>query len=150
MVNCSGIGARDLVPDTGLVAHRGQVLLIDPVALPYAMACEAEPTYIIPRATDCVLGGSNTEDDSLVPDMAESRDILTRCARMASVHADIASVPVKVGLRPKRDRVCVERRTLGDGRAVVHNYGHGGSGFTLSWGCAETVLELIEVPSAEG
>jgi D-amino-acid oxidase len=43
----------------------------------------------------------------------------------------------KVGLRPARPAVRLER----DGD-VVHCYGHGGAGVTLSWGCAEDVAAL--------
>jgi D-amino-acid oxidase len=44
----------------------------------------------------------------------------------------------KVGLRPARPEVRLER--VGD---VVHCYGHGGAGVTLSWGCAREVAELL-------
>jgi len=50
----------------------------------------------------------------------------------------------RVGLRPFRQsgvRLGTER--LQDGRVVIHNYGHGGAGFTLSWGCARRVAELV-------
>ena len=30
-----------------------------------------------------------------------------------------------------------------DGRPVVHDYGHGGAGFILPWGCADEVVELV-------
>jgi D-amino-acid oxidase len=44
-----------------------------------------------------------------------------------------------VGVRPVRPKgVRLELEDV-DGRAVIHNYGHGGSGFTVSWGCAEEV-----------
>ena len=49
----------------------------------------------------------------------------------------------RVGLRPfRRSGVRLERDRLRDGRTVIHNYGHGGAGFTLSWGCAREVLEV--------
>ena len=50
--------------------------------------------------------------------------------------------PVRVGLRPLRPaNVRLERET---GTRIIHNYGHGGSGVTFSWGCAEEVAETIE------
>jgi D-amino-acid oxidase len=49
----------------------------------------------------------------------------------------------RVGLRPfRRSGVRLERDQLRDGRTVIHNYGHGGAGFTLSWGCAREVLDI--------
>jgi D-amino-acid oxidase len=48
----------------------------------------------------------------------------------------------RVGLRPfRKSGVRLERDRLRDGRTVIHNYGHGGAGFTLSWGCAREVLD---------
>lgn len=47
------------------------------------------------------------------------------------------------GLRPVRAEVALKRETLGAGRYVIHNYGHGGAGVTLSWGCAQEVVALV-------
>lgn len=48
------------------------------------------------------------------------------------------------GLRPARQSgVRLEVEQLPGGRLLVHNYGHGGSGHTLHWGCAGHVAELI-------
>lgn len=50
---------------------------------------------------------------------------------------------VLVGLRPGRATVRLEAEPCG-AALVIHNYGHGGGGFTLSWGCAEDVLRLLQ------
>ena len=48
-----------------------------------------------------------------------------------------------VGLRPFRDAgFRVEAERIGN-KLLIHNYGHGGAGFTLSWGCARSVLGLV-------
>ena len=48
----------------------------------------------------------------------------------------------RVGLRPFRPQVRVEAEPPGPGPLVVHNYGHGGAGVTLSWGCAREAAAL--------
>ena len=48
-----------------------------------------------------------------------------------------------VGLRPFRPSgFVVSAETLGD-KLLVHNYGHGGAGVTLSWGTAELAADLV-------
>jgi len=42
-----------------------------------------------------------------------------------------------------RSTVRLKREEMGDGRVVIHNYGHGGAGVTLSWGCATEVAALL-------
>ena len=65
------------------------------------------------------------------------------CSPLAPVDVDASRVIRTVaGLRPYRASGFVVRaEALGDKR-LVHNYGHGGAGFTLSWGCAREVLEV--------
>ena len=48
----------------------------------------------------------------------------------------------RVGLRPFRPQVRLEAEPSGSGPLVVHNYGHGGAGVTLSWGCAREAAGL--------
>lgn len=49
------------------------------------------------------------------------------------------------GIRPyRRGGIRLERVSLSDGRPLVHDYGHGGAGITLSWGCAEEVGDLLD------
>jgi D-amino-acid oxidase len=143
IVNCSGIGARDLVPDPAMEPHRGQVAVVRKLDLPYAVVCDDPPLmYAIPRAQDCVLGGTNEVSDNRAPDSSATASIIEECRRVLGFPAPDL-IAERVGLRPgRRSGVRVGAEKLRDGRAVIHNYGHGGAGFTVSWGCAQTVLEL--------
>ena len=143
VINCSGIGARELVSDTAMEPHRGQVAIVGKLDLPYAVVCDDPPLmYAIPRSEDCVLGGTNEVSDNRAPDSSTTANIIKECQRVLGFPTPDV-VAERVGLRPgRRSGVRVAADTLPDGRKVIHNYGHGGAGFTLSWGCAQTVLEL--------
>jgi glycine/D-amino acid oxidase-like deaminating enzyme len=49
-----------------------------------------------------------------------------------------------VGLRPFRSSGFVVRAEKLDSKTVIHNYGHGGAGITLSWGTAHLAVQLAE------
>jgi D-amino-acid oxidase len=146
VINCAGIGARELTNDVDLEPHRGQVAIIPKIDnLSYAIVCDDAPLlYAIPRTNDCVFGGTNELSDDLAVDPASTARIVAECTRVLN----IGNPPIlaeRVGLRPfRKSGVRLEREKLRDGRTVIHNYGHGGSGFTLSWGCAEEVFSHRE------
>jgi D-amino-acid oxidase len=144
VINCAGIGARELVNDADLEPHRGQVAIVSRIKdFPYAVVCDDAPLmYAIPRTNDCVFGGTNELSDDLAADSATTTRIVAECSRVLNIEKPNI-LAERVGLRPfRKSGVRVERNHLRDGRTVVHNYGHGGSGFTLSWGCAEEVFDL--------
>jgi D-amino-acid oxidase len=145
VINCAGIGARELVPDADLEPHRGQVAIVPKIKdTPHAVVCDDAPLmYAIPRRNDCVFGGTNEVGDKLAADSATTTRIVAECSRALNIEKPNV-LAERVGLRPyRKSGVRVERDQLRDGRTIVHNYGHGGSGFTLSWGCAEDVPGMI-------
>ncbi|MGI8481017.1 MAG: FAD-dependent oxidoreductase, partial [Chthoniobacterales bacterium] len=147
IINCSGIGAQRLVPDPDLEPHRGQIAIVEKLALGYAVVCDDSPfMYAFPRSGDCVFGGTNTISDERAPDPADTERIVAECSRVLNIDRPRV-LAERVGLRPfRRSGVRIEAELLGDGRTLIHNYGHGGSGFTLSWGCAEEVFDLARTP----
>ena len=143
IINCSGIGARDLVHDSDLEAHRGQVAIVPKIDLAQAIICNDAPLmYAVPRAHDCVFGGTNSICENREPSSGDTAAIVSECSRVLGIDPPPV-ISVKVGLRPFRNSgVRLELEKLGDGRSVIHNYGHGGAGFTLSWACAEEVRAI--------
>jgi D-amino-acid oxidase len=149
VVNCSGLGARDLCHDHELFGVRGQVIVVEAPAVSQFRIDDATVTYIIPRLRDVVLGG--TAEDHVYDtriDAASAASIRAHCERLNPLVSNAPARAHKVGIRPCRPSVRLERERL-DGMPVVHNYGHGGAGVTLSWGCADEVASLC-VPPYDG
>jgi D-amino-acid oxidase len=150
VVNCSGLGARELVGDHDLRPSRGQIVRVKPTGFRRVLLDDHGPNkvaYIVPRVHDIVLGGTDDEgNESTIPDPDVTQGILRRCALLAPEFAAIAPdavLSVVCGLRPVRSSVRLEAERPAPDRLLVHNYGHGGAGVTLSWGCAAEVVSLV-------
>lgn len=141
VVNCSGLGARRLVGESDVHPARGQVVLVEGVEVDRWWLDGAGPTYVVPRTGGrVVVGGTFEEGDwSRTPSPETAEAVLARASRLVPGLADGQVVAQRVGLRPVRSEVRLER--VGD---VVHCYGHGGAGVTLSWGCADEVAALLD------
>jgi len=140
VVNCSGIGSRLLAGDHGVAPVRGQVVWVEQVGLEQWWYDAAGPAYLLPRSRDIVVGGTEEVGDwSRTPSPDTARAILERAERLVPGISRARVLRHRVGLRPARDEVRLER--VGD---VVHCYGHGGAGVTLSWGCADEVVALLD------
>jgi D-amino-acid oxidase len=189
VVNCSGIGARDLVADdkpTGLngphrlTASEGVVLRLTPLKEvrdillvhtgPFlddrssTSYFGGKPLYIVPRSgtsPDIILGGTTTPEaaigdpqrlackvehlpwDTLRSDhwiRPYTNRIYADCCEFETSLGGATVLEANVGYRPKpAPKVRLERQDN-----VIHNYGHGGAGITLSWGCAERVARMVD------
>ncbi|MFG2648863.1 FAD-dependent oxidoreductase [Streptomyces sp. NPDC048436] len=153
VVNCSGIGARSLVPDLSVRAVRGQLVLVENPGVRTWFASAGPSgqtsTYFFPQPGRLVLGGTAQEDDwSLEPDPVVAKAIVERCAAVRPEIAGARVLDHRVGLRPVRPAVRIERELRPDGRVLVHNYGHGGAGVTVAWGCAREAARLADEAAA--
>ena len=148
VVNCSGVWARFLVNDARVFPIRGQVLQVSrPTGLSDSIRVVQtgdDFVMILPRTRDCVLGGTTEKDNwSLEPSEETTKKILENCQQVQPLLKDVKVIRTVVGLRPGRDAIRLELEEATPGRPIVHNYGHGGGGFTVAWGCAAEVRDLV-------
>lgn len=167
VVNCTGSRAGALIDDPELTPTLGQVVVADRPPAAFGWADERWPDrvfYGFPREGDAILGGCSVPGSELDPTGERpweqpgrpkprqeiSREIVARWRRAgASLPAKpIEALRAQAGWRPVRSEVRVERPGQGQG-GVIHNYGHGGAGYTLAWGCAGSVVELAGSPARE-
>ncbi len=145
VVNCAGIGSRLLASDPTVAPVRGQVVYVSQVGLEDWLldSSSGHLTYVVPRSHDIVLGGTDEEGDwSRTPSPDTATAILSRARTLVPALESAQVLRHRVGLRPARPSVRVER-VAGEGTSVVHCYGHGGAGVTLSWGTADEVVSLV-------
>jgi D-amino-acid oxidase len=152
VVNCAGLGAAGLSNDAGVYPSRGQHVVVEnPGLTEFFFERDGEKTGVttswtgfFPHGEHVVLGG-NAEDGnwSREPNDTQTQQILDRCIAVEPRLKNTRILGVEVGLRPMRDTVRLEEEMV-ENTHVIHNYGHGGIGVTLSWGCAESVLAMVE------
>ncbi|OBH22005.1 FAD-dependent oxidoreductase [Mycobacterium sp. E3247] len=167
IINCSGLGARELAGDPTVVPHRGALLRVvnDGNYMPRVTAAHAvandtstdnqDMVFIVPRGANRLLLGGLVETGEYSTDLALDsyaplREMLDRCTRFLPILRDARLDPVdpvRVGLRPFREGGV--RLQHEPGTRVVHNYGHGGAGVTLSWGCADEAAQLADAVLAQ-
>jgi D-amino-acid oxidase len=144
-VLATGYGARTLPGDATVWGGRGQVVRVRAPQVRRWVLDEDHPdglVYVIPRRHDVICGGVDEAcydgEPDAEPDPTVADAILRRCRSVVPELADAEVLGHAVGIRPIRSSVRLER----EGR-LVHCYGHGGAGFTLSWGCADAVRDLV-------
>lgn len=143
--------------DKTVIPARGQILVVrnDPGLMSAISGCDDgddECTYIMMRAAGggTVLGGCYQKGSwESQPDPNLAVRIMKRCVELCPALTNgkgiehLSIIRQGVGLRPLREAGArIEKEKIG-GVWVVHNYGHGGTGYQSSYGCAESTVELV-------
>ncbi|XP_020810488.1 D-aspartate oxidase [Drosophila serrata] len=144
IVNCSGLGSRKLLNDEQMYSVRGQVSRVKANWIFSAVLDESDDgNYIIPNTESVVLGGTHQEGDYNRQVCERDRQfIVNGCRRFIPGLEHTETLFDWVGFRPGRGELRLESERRGR-KLLIHNYGHGGSGVTLCWGCADDVLDLL-------
>ncbi|KAE8356241.1 PTR2-domain-containing protein [Aspergillus coremiiformis] len=159
--NCIGNAALSLpgVTDSKCYPTRGQIVLVRAPSVTINMMRHGKDyeTYIIPRPQSdgtVILGGYLQPGDytsQIRP--VETESILSRTAGLLPIleNGETEIIRVAVGLRPSRKGGArVELETTPQGKAVVHNYGAGGTGFQAGMGMAKDAVDLASEILSKG
>ncbi|MBB6173394.1 D-amino-acid oxidase [Nocardiopsis mwathae] len=150
-VVAAGMRSGDLLDDPTPYPVRGQVVRLPNPGLTEWITDEDNPagiTYVVPRRDDVVCGGTaDVGSYAAEPDPATEQAILERATALVPALRGLPVLSRAVGLRPARNTIRLEP-VEGHPLPVIACYGHGGAGVTLSWGCAETVCDLVPAQGA--
>ncbi|MES1908587.1 MAG: hypothetical protein MHM6MM_001495 [Cercozoa sp. M6MM] len=155
VANCAGLGASQLAGDdfNATKPMRGQVLLVKgPPSMEgfgfwgqNRKSAPSSPTIVLPRCNNTYVVGNDASPDStdrtVNKDM--SKRIWERATRAVPQLKQGTVLGEFVGLRPVREGGPRVELATRNGTIVVHNYGHGGSGAMLCFGCAGEAVSLV-------
>ncbi|KAH6645882.1 nucleotide-binding domain-containing protein [Truncatella angustata] len=164
IINCTGLQGQVLAGDSTVYPIRGGLIRVindgsdfPKVEAALTITADAvhdsnEIVFLVPRNDNILLIGGIAEphewDLNLTLDSPIIRRMRERCEaflpdlKAARVDPDY---PLAQGLRPFRgNNVRVERELRRPNSRIVHSYGQGGAGWSLSFGCAHDVLLLVE------
>eukprot|EP01125_Pyxidicula_operculata_P010289 TRINITY_DN3391_c0_g1_i1.p1 TRINITY_DN3391_c0_g1~~TRINITY_DN3391_c0_g1_i1.p1 ORF type:complete len:355 (-),score=44.73 TRINITY_DN3391_c0_g1_i1:45-1109(-) len=167
IINCLGVGSKDVFNDGLTISVRGVVVRLNPLFPPnhnhtsdkriekgnsfFAIVDTTNTegvAYIISRPDLLYLGGTyQVGSTSKEIKEEDKKSIISRCTRlMPEINKD-NDIQKKVfdswaGFRPVRATIRLEMDKTHQ-VPVVHCYGHGGSGWTTHLGCALDVTELV-------
>ncbi|XP_046549205.1 D-aspartate oxidase-like [Haliotis rubra] len=147
VVNCAGLGAKALTGDEKLQPMRGQMLRVSAPWVKHFLH-SSNSFYFIPNVDNVGIGGIKTVGDydtSVSHDT--SKHIWENITKLWPPLKKARPLWEWTGLRPHRVPPRVEPEVIRYGNKslkVVHNYGHGTTGISLSWGTAVHAAELVK------
>ncbi|BFZ19793.1 hypothetical protein BsWGS_22832 [Bradybaena similaris] len=148
VINCTGLGARELVSDSSMFPVKGHLVSVYAPWVKHFFLTE-DDVYLIPHDDKLHIGGIREKGNyNLTADPATRERILSRAEALFPQIKGAKVVGEWVGLRPGRDVIRFDSEVIsceGKGKLqVIHNYGHGGHGITLSWGSGINTAKLAQ------
>ncbi|KIX05828.1 uncharacterized protein Z518_03800 [Rhinocladiella mackenziei CBS 650.93] len=151
VVNCSG---RNFDQDVKMKIIRGQTVLVEQQYDKTVTRQNRDGSWNFlvprPRGGGTIVGGTKEIGDWETRPRPETRQkLLQKCVEMFPEFVDSVDkfevIKDNVGRRPWREGgYRIETESISSNQRIVHGYGAGGRGFELSWGAAESVLELVK------
>ncbi|KAI1207906.1 FAD dependent oxidoreductase [Annulohypoxylon truncatum] len=167
IINATGLGAKELVGDTDVYPVRGAIKRIsndntnrfeamnEAYLVPAQVGDDKEPTkvvFLVPRNDETLIVGSIIQRNSHQLNLQEnSPDVEVMWDRACSFMPGLDDAPtvpwypLAQGLRPFTKKNVKVRADDIQVKPLIHNYGHGGSGWTLAVGCARSAVNLLEL-----
>ena len=149
VINCTGLGAYDLVSDKDIFPISGEAMSLNaPWLKNFVVLIDGTQdfTYIYPRSSDVVVGGTSKVNDwNDKSNVETSVSRLEACRKVMPGLEKARVMSTWVGLRPGRSKIRLTCDTMlpDSSVTIIHCYGHGSKGISLHWGCALEIEKMV-------